>query len=162
MSTFIAEMLSTGALDVHIQGKLIPCYAKRYYTMISAIKEHLEPLGVKITTGKAYSKNLSGNETITKTHVGIAGGFFLMITLPTNLPPTPDLAKIALEKHELKFAYGKMFAVKGDLESQRRSSHEYGNVVRLCWAFHEEDIIVEGIKRLKELLVENIAEISKN
>ncbi|KAH7176892.1 pyridoxal phosphate-dependent transferase [Dactylonectria macrodidyma] len=137
-STFIEKLLSSGALQNHIQNKLIPCYSARYYAMVDAIREYLEPLGVKITTG---------------TPVKAAGGFFLLITLPKGLPPTPLLAKIALEQHELKFACGKMFEVKGDIGSRERSETGFGSTVRLCWAFHDEDAIVEGIKRMREILI---------
>ncbi|KAH6967734.1 pyridoxal phosphate-dependent transferase [Ilyonectria sp. MPI-CAGE-AT-0026] len=142
-STLIEKMLSSGALEAHIQNKLIPCYSARYYAMVDAIREYLEPLGVLITTGKPYS-----------TIVLAAGGFFLLITLPKGLPPTPVLAKISVEQHELKFAYGKMFEVKGDSGSKRRSELGFGSTIRLCWAFHEENIIVEGIKRMRDILIE--------
>ncbi|KAJ9137079.1 Aminotransferase [Pleurostoma richardsiae] len=147
-STFVEKMLSSGALEKHIEEKLIPTYAARYYAMVDAIREHLEPLGIQITTGKPFSPNdneIGGTK--------IAGGFFLLITLPKDFPPASVLAKTALEQHELKFAYGRMFEVKGDSGSRQRSEEGYGNTIRLCWAFHEEQVIIEGIKRMRSLLI---------
>lgn len=156
-------MLSSGALERHIQRKLIPCYAARYHVMVGAIQEFLEPLGVRITTGKPYTTspslvNGSSKHDEAKTsevEIQTAGGFFLLITLPKGFIPTDALAKTALADHELKFAYGKMFEVKGDVTSSQRSKMGYGDTIRLCWAYHEEALIVEGIKRLRDVLLNN-------
>ncbi|KAH7127903.1 pyridoxal phosphate-dependent transferase [Dactylonectria estremocensis] len=158
-STFVERLLSSGALQNHIQNKLTPCYSARYYAMVDAIRESLEPLGVQITTGTPYSPILRGSDGSViiegeKTGVKTAGGFFLLITLPKDLPPPPVLAKIALEQQELKFAYGKMFEVKGDNGSRQRSEIGFGSTVRLCWAFHDEEAIVEGIKRMREIMIQ--------
>ena len=148
-------MLSSGALERHIQDNLIPCYSARYHAMIAAIKEHLEPLGVQITTGAPYSTAVLGGTGQSPRNDGemlIAGGFFLLITLPRGYPPASVLANIAIEQHQLKFAYGKMFEVKGDEGSKERSENGYGNTIRLCSAFHKEDQITEGIKRMKDIM----------
>lgn len=147
-------MLSSGKLERHIQEKLIPCYAARYHSMVKAIKEHLGPLGVKISTGKPYQTTVVG--TNNGASFELAGGFFLLIALPPGSCPAPVLAKKALEQLELKFAYGKMFEVKGDLGSKQRSEKGYGNTIRLCWAFHDEEAITEGIIRMKNLLLESL------
>lgn len=157
-STFIHGMLSSGALEKHIRETLIPCYAARYHTMISAIKEHLEPLGVKIDSGVPYNvtgpPHSASNAVKGYDHIELTGGFFVLINLPSGLPSASVLGKIALEQHELKFATGNMFVVKGDNESQNRASLGYGNCVRLCWAFHNEKEIVEGIVRMRDLFIE--------
>lgn len=149
-STFIEQMFSSGSLEKHIKHKLIPTYATRFYAMLDAIKEYLEPLGVRLTIGKPYEVSIEGSE---KSMV-LAGGFFLLLTLPDNTVPAPVLAKAALENHKLKFAYGKMFEVKGDPGSVNRSNATYANSLRLCWAFHEEKIIRAGIKRLRDAYLE--------
>lgn len=167
-STFLENMLRSGALQSHIREKLIPCYAQRYYAMVNAIKEHLEPLGVKIDTGKPYpydavnadrSKTLA-NGVSSGEQGTLAGGFFLLITLPKGVAPASSLAKIAMEEHDLKFAYGAMFEVKGDETSRERSKAGLGSSIRLCWSFHEETAIVEGIKRLKEILIQQGVQIT--
>jgi DNA-binding transcriptional MocR family regulator len=149
-SSFVEKMLSSGALEKHIKEKLIPCYSARYHTMVEAIREHLVPLGVQISTAKPYAVTaVDGKDVI------LAGGFFLLITLPRGLAPVPTLAKISIDKHELKFAYGKMFEVKGDGGSKQRSDEGFGSSIRLCWAYHEEEAIVDGIKRMRDLLLQN-------
>jgi DNA-binding transcriptional MocR family regulator len=155
-------MVSSGSLENHIRKTLIPCYSGRYYAMVDSIREHLVPLGVQINAGKPFfttvmddnDASLTKNDKSAQDRIETAGGFFLSITLPKDLPNTPVLAKIALEKYDLKFAYGKMFEVKGDGGSKERSSAGFGNTVRLCWAFHEVDAIMEGIKRMRDMLVE--------
>lgn len=163
MSTCIENMLATGALEKHIRDTLIPSYSLRYYAMVDAVKEHLEPLGVRISSGKPYvtsqfnaatASGQSDNKACGGTR--IAGGFFLLLTLPENLPSATTLAKVAIDQHDLKFAHGKMFEVKGDPGSKQRSDATFGRTIRLCWAFHEAGVIVEGIKRMKLLLSEHL------
>ncbi|KAF7560385.1 hypothetical protein G7046_g3759 [Stylonectria norvegica] len=151
-STFVEKMISSGALQRHIQEQLIPTYKERYHAMVDAIEEHLEPLGVRITTGKPYTLATGdeGEGTV------IAGGFFLLITLPDGSPSTQAIAKTGLEKYDLKVAHGKMFEVKGDEGSRKRAEVGYGRTLRLCWAFHTSEVITEGIIRLKDILVEHV------
>ena len=91
-STFIEKMFSSGALEQHIKQKLIPTYATRFYAMVDAIKEYLEPLGVRITIGEPYHATVNGKADDTMV---LAGGFFLLITLPDNTVPAPALANPA-------------------------------------------------------------------
>ncbi|VUC26806.1 unnamed protein product [Clonostachys rosea] len=153
-STFVENMLSSGALQTHIEKKLIPTYSSRYYAMVKAIEEYLEPLGVKVITGQPYHSHYrtsDGGGSAAK--IQAAGGFFLSISLPSTYQDVPGLAKAALEKEELKIAYGKMFEVKGDAGSKERSKTSFGNSIRLCWSFHEEEAIKEGIMRLRSVLL---------
>ena len=140
------RLLASGALEKHIKDTLIPTYAARYYTMVDAIHEYLEPLGVHISTGKPY---------IVDDGLEVAGGFFLCVSLPEAFPHTSELAAKAIQEQELKFAHGRMFGVKGDASSRERAEGEggYGSTLRLCWSFHTEDKIVKGIKRLRDVLV---------
>lgn len=80
------------------------------------------------------------------------GGFFTYISFPDQLPSSDVIAKRAREEYSLIFAYGEMFVVKGDTTSAERSSKSFGRGARLCWAWHEEAEIEEGINRLAELL----------
>ncbi|CAH0026015.1 unnamed protein product [Clonostachys rhizophaga] len=153
-STFIENMLSSRALQTHIEKTLIPAYSSRYYSMVQAIEEYLEPLGVKIITGQPYYSHFKTSDGgCSKAKVQVAGGFFLSIALPSVYQDVPGLAKVALENDELKIAYGKMFEVKGDGGSKERSKASFGNSIRLCWSFHEEEAIKEGIMRLRGVLL---------
>ncbi|PVH71286.1 PLP-dependent transferase [Cadophora sp. DSE1049] len=147
-STFMEKMITNGALDKHIAEKLIPTYSSRYHAMMKAIGSQLFPLGVKITTG--------GNKDS-------VGGFFTSLSVPDHLPPTSILASLALKDQKLKFAYGEMFEVVGDDGSKTRAEAPggFGHTLRLCWAWHIEDEIEDGVRRLGNVLRELIAVSSR-
>lgn len=119
---------------------------------MGAIKSHLQPLGVRITTGAPYVVPERDNVVVP------AGGFFTYISFPEKLPSADIIAKRALDEYALRFAYGEMFVVKGDETSIERSRKGFGNGARLCWAWHEESEIQEGIERLARLLKTMLAE----
>jgi DNA-binding transcriptional MocR family regulator len=133
-------------MQSHIDDTLVPTYQSRYKVLMLAIKEYLEPLGVKITTGAPYIIAAS-EDTIVP-----AGGFFTYISFPPEFPSADVIAKRAREDYALTIAYGEMFVVKGDETSIERAKKGFGNGARLCWAWHEEKEIDEGVKRLGELL----------
>ncbi|KAF7556575.1 hypothetical protein G7Z17_g1320 [Cylindrodendrum hubeiense] len=155
-ATLVYEMIATGSLENHIVNNLIPTYRSRYYAMFRAIKEHLIPLGFRVSTGKPYEASPTSNGE-TNGHskkVEVAGGYFTYITTPEDLPiSVAELAALALEKYDLKFAYGSMMTVEGDEESAERASRGFGNGIRLCWAWHIEEEIREGIQRLATLTI---------
>ncbi|KAH7313024.1 pyridoxal phosphate-dependent transferase [Rhexocercosporidium sp. MPI-PUGE-AT-0058] len=136
-STFLHHLLSTGAMQKHIDEVLIPVHQSRYKVSMNAINMHLEPLGVRITTGAPYVVPEKDNVLVP------AGGF------------SP------LDEYALKFAYGEMFVVNGDETSAERSKNGFGNGARLCWAWHEESEIQDGIERLARLLKIMLAESGK-
>ncbi|KAL6408369.1 uncharacterized protein AUP68_08226 [Ilyonectria robusta] len=153
-ATLVYEMIATGSLEKHIVNNLIPTYRSRYYAMFRAIKEHLIPLGFCVSTGKLYEACPTSNgerNGHSKMNV-VAGGYFTYITVPQDLSVSVgELAALALERYDLKFAYGGMMTVEGDKESAERASRGFGNGIRLCWAWHNEEEIVEGIQRLAQL-----------
>lgn len=153
-STFLHHLLSTGAMQKHIDQVLIPTYQSRYQVLMTAIKNDLKPLGVRITTGAPYTIPEDDNTIVP------AGGFFTYISFPSQLPSADVIAKRAKEEYNLTFAYGDMFVVKGDETSNERSKKGFGNGARLCWAWHEEEEIEEGVSRLGQLLATVLAESS--
>ncbi|KPM41403.1 hypothetical protein AK830_g5189 [Neonectria ditissima] len=160
-ASFVHEMIATGALEKHIHDVLIPTYRSRYYAMFKAIETHLVPLGFRVSTGKPYEASLAANGE-TNGHArkeAAAGGYFTYITAPEDLSlSVGDLATKALEKYDLKFAYGGMMTVEGDEGSSERAAEGFGNGIRLCWAWHTEEEIEEGIQRLARLTTEVKAE----
>lgn len=145
-STLIEHIISNGSLPTYLEEVLIPTYRKRYYKMINAIKEYLFPLGVQMDMGKAYT---GGPDD---TSPGVAGGFFLYLHFPDTLPPVSHIAKISKENYALTFAHGAMFAVRGDAGSVERATTSFGEGARLCWAWNNEDILVEGVHRLASVI----------
>lgn len=147
-ASFVNELLETGSLDQHLRNQVLPTYRKRYYAMLDAIDKYLVPLGMQISTGKPYIEN-------SKVGVPQAGGYFIWLLLPADLAgKAAALAARGLEKHDLKFAYGEMMQVQGDAQSLERAKKSYGDGIRLCWAWHTEEEIREGIERLAALVEE--------
>lgn len=154
-ASFVHELLESGSLEQHLQSKVIPTFRSRYYAMIKAIEEHLVPLGLQISTGAPYVESHQSNG-VPNGHtaaVAQAGGYFIWILLPDHLAGHGSkLAAEGLEAFNLKFAYGDMMQVQGESDSARRASQGYGNGIRLSWAWHTTDEIVEGIQRLASLV----------
>jgi DNA-binding transcriptional MocR family regulator len=166
--TFIDNMISSGKLEAHIKDLLIPTYSSRYYALHNAVQKHLVPLGFKVSTGTPYDPDAdthdAGAEAKTNGHghsnghterVGVAGGYFTYLSVPTDLPVSAaKLAAFGMDKYNLKFAFGAMMTVEGDEGSVKRAETGYGNAIRLSWAWHPEAEIEEGIERLAALVME--------
>lgn len=157
-SMFVHQLLSTGALQNHIDTVLVPTYRRRYHVLMSAIEEHLVPLGVVVDVGKKYEIALASSgqcsEESGPRYPESAGGFFTYVMLPSDLPPAGKLAAIARDKHKCKFAFGDMFKIEGDPGSAERARQKGGFEmgIRLCWAWLEEEQLVEGVKRMAETI----------
>ncbi|KAI1848942.1 hypothetical protein JX266_005370 [Neoarthrinium moseri] len=151
-SLIIGQLLASGDLQRHLRQVLIPTYRARYYAMVAAIRQLLYPLGVRIVG----DDGLTG----TSTSAQPAGGFFLYVLFPADgtLPHAAEIQRVALEEFNLRIAPGGLFSVADDdgggaSESRMaRRPRAFVNGARLCWAWHEEGELVEGIERLAEAL----------
>lgn len=132
-------MLETNHLQEYIQDTLIPTYRSRYNTLLSVIETQLLPLGLVI------ENNRSAHST-----PATAGGYFLYLRLPHDLPAAKTVAAFAFQIYSLRIAFGHMFTVAGDEDSVRRAESEKGfsDCIRLCWTWHKEDVITDGVYRL--------------
>lgn len=132
-------MLESNHLQEYIRDTLIPTYRSRYHALIDAIETHLIPLGLVI------ENNRSAHSTPTT-----AGGYFLYLRLPRDLPAAKTVAAFAFKNYSLRIAFGHMFTVAGDEGSVSRAESEGGfsECIRLCWTWHKEDAITEGVCRL--------------
>ncbi|KAL0940392.1 aminotransferase [Colletotrichum truncatum] len=136
-SLFVEKVLENGAFTRHINEVLIPTYRKRYHGMMNAIRHHLYPLGVRVVAEDSIQKS------------GVAGGFFLYITFGEGVAGVAsEISRVAFEDFNLKIGPGHIFGVPDDPSSENRGRATYYNGARLCWAWHEEEEIVEGIVRL--------------
>ncbi|EWZ49145.1 aminotransferase [Fusarium oxysporum Fo47] len=139
-SMILGQMLISGKLEEHIQSTLIPVYQRRHRAMLESIDKYLLPLGFSIsTTEMSDGDNTQGM---------LAGGFFLYLLFPTDSPPAEAVAIVALEGFNLLIAHGGMMCVAGDSGCAKRSKKGFGQGARLCWAWHDEADIAEGIQRL--------------
>lgn len=161
-ASFVHEMLESGSLEKHLKDNVIPTFRVRYYALLKAVDDYLVPLGMKISTGKPYSENLeqsNGTQNGHREPVEQAGGYFIWILLPPTLAGKgAAVAAKGLAKFDLKFAYGDMMQVQGEPASAERAAKGYGNGIRLSWAWHTEQEIVEGIQRLAALVKEACSE----
>ena len=126
----MSELLESGALQGHIFNTLQPAYARRYQSMISAIEEHLLPLGV----------------TLPQTSRDVVGGYFIWLSLPAPLQAQEVTVRARQEKN-LVIAPGSIFAVYGDekvVDLERK--------VRVCFSWEEEAMLAEGIQRLAQVI----------
>jgi DNA-binding transcriptional MocR family regulator len=79
-------------------------------------------------------------------NVGINGGYFIWL----RLGPSQSAQKVAqavLQEKSVLVGNGNFFNVKGD--SQKFS---FDSNIRLCFAWEDEDRMVEGVRRLGEVL----------
>lgn len=139
-------MLSDGSINRHIKDVLIPTYQRRSKIMIQAIHELLYPYGVRISNSLKHGEGQLSES--------LNGGFFLYITFPDDgtLPSVEEIARISLEEYDLRIAPGTLFTVADDLGMAAIRYGDYLHGARLCWAWHEEDELLEGIERLAEVI----------
>lgn len=154
-ASFIDEMMASGDFQTHLHDKIIPAYRSRYNAMHEAIEKYLIPSGFGVSTGLPYETTHEGGTSSRQSYAVAAGGYFAYLMIPPDLPlSATELADLALEKYNLKVAIGTNMVVEGDEGSIDRANKGYGNGIRLCWAWHTCDEIVEGIERLEELVRE--------
>ncbi|KAI4249361.1 MAG: hypothetical protein LQ352_005682 [Teloschistes flavicans] len=129
-STFMTHLLTTGELDHHIYTTLQPSYARRYYSMMEAIAQHLLPLGVTLPQGDRE----------------VVGGYFLWFALPEPLL-ADDVGRHAREEENVMIGEGGLFAVAGD-----EGSKDLERQVRVCFSWEEEEKLSEGVARLARVI----------
>ncbi|KAL4883192.1 pyridoxal phosphate-dependent transferase, partial [Aspergillus karnatakaensis] len=139
MSTFINEMVraatendgSPTAMTTHILHTLIPAYSRRYNALMSAIIQYLCPLGVVLPPTNEFNQG---------------GGFFIWLELPAPL-----------KSHEVAAAAREGGVVIGNgavsaLPEGNDGLASYDNFIRLCFAWADEDRLVDGIRGLGKTL----------
>ncbi|KAI0200225.1 pyridoxal phosphate-dependent transferase [Astrocystis sublimbata] len=151
------EEVGTCQLDTHIRKTLLPSYARRHALLMRAIRRELVPLGVQLLKG-----SIAGHEEI-------YGGYFVWLTMPGKKPgelTVPDsstiIAGTAMTKRpwptaqtvaarckadeDLMIGNGELFAVHGD------AFMRFENAIRLCFAWEDEEALVDGVERLGRVL----------
>lgn len=130
-ATFMSNLIESGDLQRHIFETLQPTYARRYQSMISAIEEHLLPLGVRLP----------------QTSRDVVGGYFIWLSLPAPIR-AEEVAMRAQEEENLIIAPGPMFAVYSDEQAV-----DLERKVRVCFSWEQEAMLAEGIQRLAQVIV---------
>ena len=129
-STFMSNLIESGDLQRHIFEKLQPTYARRYQRMISAVEEHLLPLGV----------------TLPQTSRDVVGGYFIWLSLPAPIQ-AEEVAMRAQQEENLVIAPGPIFAVFDD-----EKAVDLERKVRVCFSWEQEAMLAEGIQRLAQVI----------
>lgn len=129
-SWLAAEAIESGQLDSHIDEVLKPALQRRSQSLLGAIKNFLVPLGMQV--GGALDE--------------VTGGYFIAMKLPARID-SKLLCDRAEHEQGLLLACGKLFAVHGD---DNVASGE--GFVRLCFAYEDENRLVDGVKRMAVLL----------
>jgi len=103
--------------------------------MLEAIKKHLLPLGVQL------GETDFGEERL-------FGGYFIWLKLPDGVD-TDVVTKEGADKWNLILSPGSVFEVSGDNMNEKV---RFRNEMRLSFAWIEENELVEGVKRLKDVI----------
>lgn len=122
----MTHLLQTGQLQDRIRNTLQPAYATNYRALHDAITTHLLPLGF----------------TLLQPTREVVGGFFVWLSLPEGLHAS-EFAQVCKEEEGVIVAPGAMFEVPGD------DGVKFDGNVRLCFAWEEEQRLVEGVRRMK-------------
>ena len=138
-STYLNVLLENGQLQDHIRDVLIPAYGRRYAKLLSAIEKELVPLGFGLPTSNAAMRD-------------VRGGYFAWLALPSVLAHShsargpsaaESLSARCLSEENVTIAPGKIFEVPGN-----EHKIEFGNCIRLCWAWEDEEKLEEGVRRI--------------
>jgi DNA-binding transcriptional MocR family regulator len=135
-------------MEDHIRQVLVPTYKARCAIVQRAIEKYLGPLGVNIDIGRPYSLPV-GNDT-----EQVMGGFFIYITFPEGIA-ADDVAAVALKEYNLRFLASGDMRVRGSKGRSNEALLSRG--ARLCWAWEEESMIIEGVKRIASVLKEKFS-----
>ncbi|KAI4731426.1 putative aminotransferase [Aureobasidium sp. EXF-10728] len=128
-STYMNILVKEGTMSEHIFKILQPAYAARYKTLVSAIHEHIYPLGARLP----------------KSTQRVVGGYFLWLTLP-NTVKAVDFVKRCQIEAQVIIAPGNIFEVPGD------DSVKFENSIRLTFSWIDEALMVEAVKRISVVL----------
>lgn len=126
-------------LDRHIRHVLLPSYSRRYAILMRAIRATLVPLGLSVT------------EMSLAEHEGIYGGYFVWMSLPRTGPdrkawPKARVIADRCRVEDLMIGNGELFDVYGD------ESMSFEHAIRLCFAWEDEEDLVDGVERLGRVI----------
>jgi hypothetical protein len=166
-------MLESGDLQRHITHTLLPSYAQRWRALTGAVEKHLGPLGATlpwrgalvrdVNAGSNLVESIDGQQVLEPFPEHAAGGYFIWLTLPAGVDAT-EFAKQAMEEQNVilqteaqcRAPISKLKKNKNEHEleagkSEESASHSNSSV-RLCFAWVDEEALVEGIERLAKVL----------
>ncbi|KAK5204722.1 Valine--pyruvate aminotransferase [Exophiala xenobiotica] len=148
-AAIIAEALTSGSLQAHLEDVLIPSYRGRAMSAVKAVNDYLVPHGAVLD---AKESKFHSEQEDQKKQPAVQGGYFLYVHLPQELAAS-KFAEFVAHDQNVSVASGEIFEVSG--EKKMPIPHS----LRICFAWEEdEDTIVEGIRRLGVALANMMAE----
>ncbi|KAE8143589.1 PLP-dependent transferase [Aspergillus pseudotamarii] len=132
-AAMLAEVVENGQLQRFLDETVRPTLQRRHGLMMDAVQRHLSPLGVKTRVS-----SLNGQE--------IYGGYFVWLDMGSEFS-TRFIADVLKAEENIVIGHGQMFAVYGD-----EKSASFDSSARLCFAWEAEQDIVDGIRRMGQLL----------
>jgi DNA-binding transcriptional MocR family regulator len=132
-AAIVYELLRQGDLSQHIETVVRPGLQRRHRLINGAIHEHLSHLGVSVLT-----ENLTGS--------GVYGGYFVWLSLPTDIT-AKDVVATAQKEENLIVGSGHLFEVHGD-----ERSATFPDKIRLSFSWEPESAVVEGVRRLANVI----------
>lgn len=130
-------LLSSGALDAHLQGTLLPALQRRHGLLMGAIRRVLVPLGAEVSDDSLLASQGGA---------GVFGGYFVWMRFPDG-PEAAAVAARCLEEEALVVAHGNLFEVHGDEDAVK-----FDRDIRLCFAWEDEEDLVDGVERLGSVI----------
>ncbi|KAI0022137.1 Aspartate/tyrosine/aromatic aminotransferase [Xylariomycetidae sp. FL0641] len=162
-ATALWRLLRDGALAKHISGVLRPAYRRRHARLLSALARTL-PVSAPGATGEEDDGD-GGGIRVHAVDAPVFGGYFVWLTLPASSsspaaaaaaggnrgerrrrrpwPPAAAVAARCAADEALLLGAGGLFEVHGDEQGAR-----FPRALRLCFAWEDEDDLVEGVERL--------------
>lgn len=132
-AAILSDLVHSGELEKHIETAVRPALQRRHRIAMDAIHRYIAPFGALVR-----------ESSLLRSHT--YGGYFIWFTLDMGIP-TKVIAEAALEEENLIIGSGNMFEVHGD-----EASAKFDSAIRLCFAWEPEEDLVEGIRRLGDLL----------
>ncbi|KAI1487710.1 pyridoxal phosphate-dependent transferase [Biscogniauxia mediterranea] len=162
----LREALRAGDVDAHVRGALRPAFRRRHALMAAAARQELGALGRGVRVWDGQQEEGAG---------GVFGGYFLWISFPREIettttdgggnngdrkeeeeeekkkkvlfPPAAAIAERCRRDEDLLVGWGPLFEVHGDEAAAR-----FERDIRLCFAWEDEEDLVEGVARLARVV----------
>lgn len=132
-AAMLNDLVQSGKLEEYLETTTRPALQRRHGIMMDALRKYITPLGARVR-----DSSLLGSQ--------IYGGYFVWFTLDQELP-AKVVAQAAMEEENLVIGSGDIFTVHGD-----EKTVTFDKEIRLCFSWEPEEDIVEGIRRLGEVL----------
>jgi len=132
-AAMLSDIVENGQLQRFVDETVRPTLQRRHRLMMDAIHRHLSPLGVKTraSSGNGYE---------------IYGGYFVWLDVDSEFS-TKFMGDVLKAEENIIIGHGQLFAVHGD-----EKSASFNSSVRLCFAWEAEQDIVDGIRRIGQLI----------